>query len=106
MNEYRSLTDGLSRTRRLFPQKLVVQPQLPILTHELREPSPLTDRQRRLRHRMGVPILRNPVAKRPLVDPQLTRDLRDRSTRLDHNPHGFILNSGVYRERSPDMTSP
>jgi hypothetical protein len=40
---------------------------------------------------MPIPELRNPIAERPIADPQLTRDLRDRPARIDHKPNRFIL---------------
>ena len=74
-----------------FFQELVLHPQTGDLAFHLAHPRPLHRTQRLLRLSVLTPPRIDPIAERAVMDPQASRDLRDRLPGLDHHLHGLGL---------------
>src|SRR5258708_24902215 len=74
-----------------FFQELVLHLQFPGLPLELAQPRALANGKRRLFAGMLTAVDAHPVAEGAFVDTELLRHSGNRTRRLDHHLHGFIL---------------
>jgi hypothetical protein len=87
----RSATKASGRRRPRLFQELVLQPQPAILLLQLLHPGTLHRGQLGLEFRISIPPRFHPIAQRPIIDTQITGDLRDRLTGLDHQLNRLSL---------------
>src|SRR6185437_8435504 len=69
-------------------EDITLHRQLGVLLPQPSQLRALVLTQRPRRRAVDLPIAGDPVRQRPLIDPQITGDRRDRLPRLLHDPHG------------------
>src|ERR1700748_2398173 len=91
MNSNFSVTDGRGRSMLRLFHELKLHLQFPSFPLELAQSRALTHGQRRFLAGMPTAVYANPVPEGAFVDTELLCHPGNRTRRLDHHLHGFIL---------------